>query len=323
LIVLHSIEEASSVFPNGSVLTWGNFDGMHLGHQALARAAVSRAGQLGLPSVVMTFEPRPAVFFRGDDAPKAITDIDDKLALLERQGVDYALALPFDADIANLSPEEFLNFLPVQTFRARAMVLGYDPAFGRNRRGNFGFLQAQAPRFGYALEQIPPVYLRGRPISSTWIRDELAKGNLDELPGLLGRQHSVHGEVQTGFQRGRALGFATANLEPDRLLLPPNGVYACLAKMDREKKYFAAACNLGSNPSFGNRKVSLEAHLLDFTGEIYGENLRLYFLKYLRAEKHFSNARELCAQISSDVQNTGEIAAKVTAVPNFQKVYPL
>jgi riboflavin kinase/FMN adenylyltransferase len=323
VIVLHGIEEASSVFPNGSVLTWGNFDGMHLGHQALTRAAVSRAGKLGLPSVVMTFEPRPAVFFRGDDAPKAIADIDDKLALLERQGVDYVLTLPFDADIANLSPEEFLKFLPVQTFRARAMVLGYDPAFGRDRQGNFEFLQALAPRFGYALERIQPVYLRGRPISSTWIRDELAGGNLAGLPDLLGRQHSVHGEVQAGFQRGRGLGFATANLAPDRLLLPPNGVYACLAKPGREKKYFAAACNLGSNPSFGNRKISLEAHLLDFTGEIYGENLRLYFLKYLRAERHFANTRELCAQISSDVQNTGEIVSRAVAVPNFQEVYPL
>jgi riboflavin kinase/FMN adenylyltransferase len=203
------------------------------------------------------------------------------------------------------------------------MVLGYDLAFGRNRQGSFSFLQAQAPCFGYALEQIQPVYLRGRPISSTWIRDELEGGNLAELPGLLGRQHSVHGEVQAGFQRGRALGFATANLAPERLLLPPNGVYACLARLNREKKYFAAACNLGLNPSFGNRKVSLEAHLLNFTGEIYGKNLRLYFLKYLRAEKHFANAHELCAQIRSDVQSTGEIVSSAAAGPNFPEIYPL
>jgi riboflavin kinase/FMN adenylyltransferase len=323
LIVLHGAEEASSVFPVGSVLTWGNFDGMHLGHQALIRAAVSKAGELKLPSVVMTFKPHPAVFFRGGSAPKAIADLQDKLVLLERQGVDYVLTLPFNLDIANLSPEEFLKFLPLQTLNAKAMVLGYDLAFGRNRQGNFAFLQVQSSRFGYGLEQIPPVYLQGRPISSTWIRNELAGGNLDKLPALLGRQHSVHGAVQAGFRRGRALGFATANLDPGELLLPPEGVYACLARLNREKRTIAAACNLGLNPSFGGSTKSLEAHLIDFTKEIYGENLRLYFISYLRGEKTFSTPQELGGQISLDVRKTREIIEKITAEPAFPEIYPL
>jgi riboflavin kinase/FMN adenylyltransferase len=323
LIVLHSAEEASSDFPLGSVLTWGNFDGMHLGHQALIRATISKAEELDLPSVVMTFNPHPAVFFRGGGAAKSIADIQDKLVLLERLGVDYALMLPFNLNIANLGPEEFLQFLPAQTLNAKAMVLGYDLAFGRNRQGNFGFLQARSSKFGYVLEQIPPVYLQGRPISSTWIRNELAGGNLDKLPALLGRQHSVHGAVRAGFRRGRVLGFATANLDPGELLLPPEGVYACLARLNREKINIAAACNLGLNPSFGGGTKSLEAHLIDFTREIYGENLRLYFIKRLRGEKAFSTPQELSVQISLDVQKTREIIAKVSADHAFPEIYPL
>jgi riboflavin kinase/FMN adenylyltransferase len=323
LIVLHSTGEAASVFSRGSVLTWGNFDGMHLGHQALIRAAARKAGELELPFVVMTFKPHPAVFFRGNSAPKAIADIQDKLDLLERQGVDYALVLPFNLDVANLGPEEFLKFLPLQILNAKAMVLGYDLSFGRNRQGNFGFLQARSAKFGYGLEQVPPVYLQGRPISSTWVRRELAGGNLDKLPALLGRQHSVHGAVQAGFRRGRALGFATANLAPGELLLPPDGVYACLARLKRGKRNIAAACNLGLNPSFGGGTRSLEAHLIDFTEDIYGEDLRLYFIDYLRGEKAFSTPQELGGQISLDVRETREIIAKVTADPAFTEIYPL
>ncbi|MDR2825323.1 MAG: riboflavin biosynthesis protein RibF, partial [Deltaproteobacteria bacterium] len=188
---------------------------------------------------------------------------------------------------------------------------------------NFDFLQSRAAKFGFSLEQISPVYFQGKPVSSTWIRDELARGNLAKLPALLGRQHSVHGAVQAGFQRGRALGFATANLAPGALLLPPNGVYACLARLNDDKKYIVAACNLGFNPSFGNSKISLEAHLLDFTGEIYGQDLRLYFVDYLRAEKIFATPQELGEQIQSDVQKTREIIAKVRAGRNFAEVYPL
>jgi riboflavin kinase/FMN adenylyltransferase len=312
-----------SLFKNGSVLTWGNFDGMHLGHKALVRTTVSKAKELNLPSVVMTFEPRPAVFFNGENAPKAIADLHDKLALLERLDVDYTLVLPFNLDIANLTPEEFLKFLPVQSLNAKTMILGYDLTFGRNRQGTFGFLQSQSDKFGYNLEQIAPVYAHGRPISSTWIRDELSKGNFMKLPELMGRQHSVHGAVQPGFQRGRVMGFATANLDPGTLLLPPCGVYACLARLESSNSYFAAACNLGFNPSFGNAKISLEAHLLNFTGEIYDRDLRLYFINYLRPEKNFSSPQELRLQINSDVQKTREIIAGVTADSHFSEIYPL
>ncbi|MDL2307700.1 bifunctional riboflavin kinase/FAD synthetase [Desulfovibrio sp. OttesenSCG-928-C06] len=332
--VFYSLEEASAGLSSGvissasgiarpaSVLTWGNFDGVHLGHQSLLRALVAKAKNLGLPSVVMTFTPRPAVFFNAGYAPKAIADLDDKLALLEKCGVDYTLVLPFTSEIASLAPVEFLEKLALYGLGAKALVLGYDVAFGRGREGNFDFLNERRHKYGFELDQVPPYYLGERAVSSTWIREELAQGSLDSLPALLGRQHSVHGTVQPGYQRGRSvLGFATANLDPGPLLLPPNGVYACLARCDGA--YYAAATNLGFNPSFGGDKISLEAHILDFSGEIYGKDLRLYFIERLRGEKTFSSPDELGLQITKDVQRTRDVIGEVLSTPDFSARYPL
>ena len=332
--ILYNLEEANAELKSGVIsdasgnarpvcaLTWGNFDGVHLGHQFLLAALAAKAKSLGLPSVVMTFAPRPAVFFNGEYAPKALADQDDKLALLERCGVDYTLVLPFTSEIAALEPCEFVEKLALHGLGAKALVLGYDVAFGRARLGNFEYLQGRCHTYGFALEQVPPHYLNGRAVSSTWVREELAQGNLAALPSLLGRQHSVHGTVQPGFQRGRSvLGFATANLDPGPLLLPPNGVYACLARCDGA--YYAAATNLGFNPSFGGGKVSLEAHILDFSGEIYGKDLRLYFIERLRAEKTFSSPEELGKQITQDVQKTRAVIEAVLADQNFAALYPL
>ncbi|MDR2893147.1 MAG: bifunctional riboflavin kinase/FMN adenylyltransferase [Deltaproteobacteria bacterium] len=353
MIILQNAAQAAelsqNVFSRGTVLTWGNFDGVHLGHQALIRATAAKASELGLPSVIMTFEPRPAQFFAPDKAPKSIVDLEDKLALLAGLGIDYTLVLPFDAATAGLEAGEFLRLLPLQTLRAKAMVLGYDLAFGRHRQGDFEFLRGHAAEYGYTLEQIPPLLADGQAISSTRIRRELAAGRLDELPRLLGRRHSVHGPVRHGFQRGRNLvGFATANLDPGGLLLPPNGVYACLARQTsqagppqrsfqggqelpasqarqngRGGQYWTAACNLGLNPSFGGNQTSLEAHLLDFSGDIYGADLRLYFIEYLRAEKTFAGPEELGRQIGLDVERTRAATAKELADPLFSQIYPL
>lgn len=337
MITLRNLGEAAAAFGdasiNSTVLTWGTFDGMHRGHQALIAAARARADALGLPLLVLTFEPRPAVFFN-PEAPRSVADLEDRLALLSGLGVDYTLVLPFDRELASLDAEVFLRGLVLGSLRARSLVLGYDLSFGSRGLGDYEFLRSRAAGHGFQLEIIEPLRVKseawpeGRAISSTWVRERLAAGDLAGLPPLLGRQHSVHGKVLHGYRRGHDLGFATANLDPGPLLLPPPGIYACLAALPKingakDGKFAAAACNLGTNPSFGNGKVSLEAHLLDFSGDIYGQDLRLYFIKRLRSETAFPNPEDLARQIGLDVRQTREIIGEALRDPDFARLYPL
>ena len=337
MITLRNLGEAAAAFDaasvRGTVVTWGTFDGMHRGHQALIAAARARADALGLPLLVLTFEPRPAVFFNPAGAPRSVADLEDRLALLAGLpdlGVDYTLVLPFNRELAALGAEDFLRDLVLGSLRARSLVLGYDLSFGSRGLGDYEFLHDRAEGYGFELEIIEPLRFNtdngseGRVISSTWVRERLAAGDLAGLPPLLGRQHSVHGKVLHGYRRGHDLGFATANLDPGPLLLPPPGIYACLAAgAAMAGKFAAAACNLGTNPSFGNDKVSLEAHLLDFSGDIYGQDLRLYFIKRLRTETAFPSPEDLARQIGLDVRQTREIIGEVLRDPDFARLYPL
>ncbi|MDR1124488.1 MAG: riboflavin biosynthesis protein RibF [Deltaproteobacteria bacterium] len=330
MITLHSLEEASAALgaagAGGTTLTWGTFDGMHRGHQALIAAARARANALGLPLLALTFEPRPAVFFNPAGAPRSLADLEDRLAILAGLGVDYSLVLPFERGLAAMAAEDFLRGLVLDRLKARSLVLGYDLSFGSRGLGDYEFLRSRAESYGFSLEIIEPLRLmpEGRVISSTWVRERLAAGDLAGLPPLLGRQHSVHGRVLHGCRRGHDLGFATANLDPGPLLLPPPGIYACLAAgAAMQGKAAGAACNLGTNPSFGNGKVSLEAHLLDFSGDIYGQDLRLYFIKKLRTETAFPGPADLARQIGLDVRQTREILGAARRDPAFAELYPL
>lgn len=324
-----SLAAVAPFVEQGSVVTWGNFDGVHLGHQALLRALSSRARALGLPSVAVTFDPHPSVFFNGSSAPHLITDLADRLTLLEQLGLDHCLVLAFDAAFAGQSPEEFVKSVMADGLRARAVILGYDVGFGEKRRGGMEKLAELGKKYGFNAEQTPPTLGPGGPhedglvpVSSTGLREAIKNGDFGLALRLMGRMHSVHSLVEHGAGRGGGLlGFPTANIDPGPLLLPPHGVYACLVKSDGA--FYNAAVNLGVNPSFNGARPSLEAHILDFDGDLYGREIRLYFLRFLRSERRFGAIDELTAQIALDVENAARIAAQARQAPNFDTLYPL
>lgn len=309
------------VYP-GFAVSWGNYDGVHIGHADLIRQLVRRASALELPSVLLTFSPRPAEFFLGAKAPRALVDIEDKLALLAGYGLDYVLVMPFDADFAALTATEFVHDFLVGKMQAKYLLLGHDTNFGAGRSGGAEFLQGLQDTHGFIVEQMNSVMFEGCAVCSTLIRKLIAAGELGSAQKLLGRTHSVHGRVAHGAGRGGSLlGFPTANLDPGALLLPPHGVYACLAKIGAS--FYPAAVNLGINPSFTGEKPSLEAHILDFTADLYGDEIRLYFEKYLRAEKRFENMQYLMQQIEADVSETRELITARKAEPGFLAEHPL
>lgn len=327
MITFRNLQEISAVLPQGSVVSWGNYDGVHLGHQALIKELTAKAKGLGLPSVIITFEPHPALFFSGGKAPHLIADYDDRLALIDKQGVDYALVLPFDEEFARQTPDEFVKNVLVGELKAKAVILGHDLSFGKNRAGGFEAMQALATRHGFSIGRTKAVMPEAQnngsaPVASTVVRAAIKAGDVYKATSLLGRVHSVHGRVRHGMQRGKGLlGFPTANIDPGPLLLPPHGVYACLAVLDG--KFYPAATNLGVNPSFDGTTPSLEAHMLDFEGDLYGHELRLYFLHFLRPEQKFETIEQLKEQIGRDVEKTRQIAAKAMQVEDFSTLFPL
>ena len=330
MLAFTDLRELAPLLCQGSVVSWGNFDGVHLGHQALLRAVVSRSRGMQAPAVVVTFDPHPAVFFNGGGAPHSITDTADKLALLSRLDVDYTLVLPFTAKFAKQTPEEFVKNILADGLKAKAVILGYDVGFGKNRQGGIERLAELGAEHGFSAEKMPPTLgpsgpydkADAVPVSSTGVREAIKDGEVDRAARLLGRVHSVHSIVEHGAGRGNSLlGFPTANIDPGTLLLPPHGVYACLVKCEDE--FYSAAVNLGFNPSFNGARPSLEAHILDFDGNLYGKKIRIYFLRFLRAEKKFGSIQDLTEQIGLDVENTARVAAQARQTANFETLYPL
>ncbi|MDR2050911.1 MAG: riboflavin biosynthesis protein RibF [Deltaproteobacteria bacterium] len=334
------LREIVPLLGGGSVVSWGNFDGVHLGHQALLSRLAGAGASLGLPSVALTFDPHPDAFF-SRNAPRPLADPGDKLALISRLGVDYALVLPFDAAFARQSPRDFARDILVASLRAKAVILGYDLGFGRSREGGFNLLRGLGLEYGFSVEQTSAVRIeakaregtpsaRALPVSSTRIREAVGRGDFEEAAAMLGRVYSVRGPVRWGARRGGSLlGFPTANLDPGPLLLPPHGVYACLAACGG--LFYPAAANLGLNPSFetgsgadsAGPSPSLEAYMLDFEGDIYGRELRLYFLRFLRPERRFADAAALREQIGLDVSETRALAEAALAADNFSTLFPL
>jgi riboflavin kinase/FMN adenylyltransferase len=273
---------------------------VHLGHQALVAAAVERARAGGGVVVVLTFDPHPARVLSPDRAPAALSTPAQKEELLAGLGVDRLAVLPFDARVAGLDPEAFARQVLVGALGARHVVVGETFRFGRRRAGDARGLAALGERLGFVVQAIPPVVAEGEPISSSRVRDALARGDVRSARALLGRPYFVDGAVVRGDGRGRAIGVPTANLLPENEVLPGRGVYAarCLVP---GRGWSGAVVNLGHRPTFGGGPTTLEAHLLDFEGDIYGMRVRLEFHGRVRGEKRFEGAEALVARIRQDV----------------------
>jgi riboflavin kinase/FMN adenylyltransferase len=289
----------------GTVVTIGAYDGVHLGHRALIGRVRSMAATLGCASAVVTFDRHPATVVRPESAPKLLTDLEQKLELLAEAGLDYAYVVHFDEARSKESPEDFVHEVLVGCLNARAVVVGHDFHFGHGRRGNVPLLQAMGAELGF---DVLGMSLVGddQPISSTRIRGLLLDGDVAGAARLLGRPHEVRGTVEHGDHRGRELGFPTANVAvPTEILLPADGIYAgWYARPDGSR--LPAAISLGRRPTFYDDAHAslLEAHLLDFSGDLYGERARVQFVARLRGEERFDRIEDLVAQMQRDVAAT-------------------
>lgn len=298
-----------SPWPNErAVVTIGAYDGVHRGHRAVIAQVQARAAELGARSVVVTFDRHPASVIRPDAAPRLLTNPAQKLELLADTGVDATVVVPFSPEQARETPVDFVERVIVNALRTQAVIVGSDFHFGHMRQGNITLLRELGERHDFTCE---PVVLVPRadgvdePISSTAIRRALAGGEIETATRLLGRAFEVRGIVVTGDQRGRTIGFATANVEiPNGMCLPSDGVYAGLYRRPDGSEH-ACAINLGRRPTFYvNAEHSLlEAHLLDFAGDLYGEDAAVTFVAFLRSEKQFAGIDELKTQLKLDVEH--------------------
>ena len=298
---------------HASCATIGNFDGVHLGHQKLIARVRDRARILKISSVVITFDPHPLRVLVDKKTPPFITLTEQKLELISKLEVDYVLCIKFTKDLAALKPEEFVQKYLVNGLKLKELIIGYDYAFGKGRRGNFELLNKLGEKFGFAVEQLPPVMVDGAIVSSTRIRDMVQAGMVWEARKLLGRFYRVQGKVITGQKRGGPLlGFPTANICLKDELFPKTGVYAVWVEVLGQ--VYPGVANIGYNPTFGNDYLSVEAHILNFKQNIYGQDIRVHFVQRLRSEKKFSGLNKLKRQIQADI----ELGQKILSSPEAQ-----
>ena len=291
----------------GSVVTIGAYDGVHLGHQAVIGAVRARAATLGTVSAVVTFDRHPAMVVRPESAPKLLTDLPQRLELLASTGIDYTLVIHFDADRAAESAEDFVREVLVDCLQARAVVVGHDFHFGRDRGGSVPLLQRMGAELGFDVLGIMLVAGgdANEVVSSTRVRSLLGAGDVAAAALLLGRAYEVRGVVQDGDKRGRELGFPTANVAvPDDILLPADGIYAGWYERPGGIVH-PAALSVGRRPTFYEvaHASLLEAYLLDFEGDLYGEPAKVSFVARLRGEAKFDSVDALVAQMSADVDD--------------------
>ena len=287
----------------------GNFDGVHRGHLALLERARARAAATGGESAVLTFDPHPAQLLAPDLAPRLITTLDRKLELIAAAGIDVAVVEPFDRELAALPPDEFARAVLADAMLARSVVVGFDFTFGHRRAGTTAVLRDLGRTLGFDVDVVDAFTVDGLVASSTRVRSFVGEGNMAGARLLLGRDFDVSGRVVHGAGRGRGLGIPTANIDPETPLLPASGIYAVWVELlDGGGARLPAAASLGTNPTFeGSSDLRLEAHILDFDGDLYGQRLRVGFVDRLRGERRFPGADELMAQIHQDIADTRRI----------------
>jgi riboflavin kinase / FMN adenylyltransferase len=285
----------------GTVLTVGTFDGVHRGHWQVLQEIRRRAAATGRRSVMLTFHPHPLRIVRPEHAPPLLTTPVEKKEILAESGVDYAVFLPFTPVLARYSPRRFVEEILLARLGVEELVIGYDHGFGRGRSGDVETLKEIGRELGFAVDVVAPVETEGEPISSTRIRRALQEGDVERARGGLGRPYSIRGLVVRGEGRGKTLGFPTANLAVTTggKLIPPPGIYAVRGLLRRGT--YPGALHVGPRPTFRGSPPSIELHLMDFDGDLYGEEVRVDFIRYLREVRPFSSVEALIGQIREDV----------------------
>lgn len=290
----------------GGAITIGNFDGVHRGHQALVAAVRQAAVRVGGPAVVVTFDPPPAaLLYPRPDKAIPLTTLTERAALLQSSGADHVVVLTANASLLSLSPEAFVEDVIVRLFAARAVAEGYNFHFGRGRTGDTRVLRRLCQQTGIAFDEVPECSVQGEPVSSSRVRTALNEGNVSLTRELLGRPYRITGSVISGAQRGRTIGFPTANVGEIPTLVPATGVYAVRATV--QGTTYSAAANIGPNPTFGEDARKIEVHILDFSGDVYGQPIAVEFIARLRETRPFASVDELVTQLHQDIS-----AARVT-----------
>ncbi len=297
-------DELDEVFSK-SVVTLGNFDGVHRGHQKLLELTRLQAERLDAHSVVITFDPHPVELFKPEIFQK-IQLLPEKLASIEKSGVDNCVVMAFNRRLANYSPRDFVEQFLVQRFGLKHIFIGYDTTFGKQRAGDPEMMKRLGLEFGFETTIVPAVLHEEQPISSSRIRRSVLVGDVEEAGELLGHPFQIGGEVVRGFGCGGSLlGFPTANLNTGRRLTPKKGVYAVRVRLGEE--CYSGALSVGTNPTFGQQELSVEVHILDFDRDIYGEQLTLEFVRRMRDEKRFDGVEALKAQLRRDIEATRHV----------------
>jgi len=301
------IRDFSALTPKhkGAVVALGNFDGVHLGHRAILQNAIALAKQYNVPAAVMTFEPHPREFFAKDGKKLRITSFHSKVQSFADMGIELLFLVRFNARFASLSPESFVTDVLHRDLEAKHIVTGYNFAFGKNRGGDTAFLKMQAERLGFRFTACDAVQdTAGATISSSAIRECLAKGDIKKASALLGRPYSIDGKVRHGQQKGRELGFPTANLSLGRLFAPRYGVYAVRFTAETQPHHqYTGVANLGIRPTFDLTEPLLEVHGFDMNRQLYGERITVELVEFLRDEQRFENIESLKSQIAKDCQH--------------------
>jgi len=288
-------------FANGIVLTLGNFDGVHRGHKAIIEETKKIARVENLPFVLMTFAPHPVAVLKPEIAPFCITTFAQKAELIGKLAPDLLLVMKFDSALAMLLPEDFVKKIMVENLKTRHVVIGHDFNFGRARAGNAEYLQKKAAEYGFGFTQLAPQKLN-EPFSSTLIRNHIRKGEMKEAEILLGHQFAIEGVVLHGDEKGREIGFPTANLVLGDYVRPKFGVYAVKTQIEKDGPWHKSIANIGIRPTIGGDKELLEAHILDWSENIYGQTIRVALQEFIREEMRFANLDELKKQIALDME---------------------
>ncbi len=289
----------------GSTLAIGNFDGIHLGHQAILRAAVSRAHEIGAVATILTFDPTPQKVLRPDSAPLRVSTTEQRLGCFAEIGIDAAVVLPFTHDLARLSPQEFVDQILVRDLQVRAVFVGENFRFGHKQAGNARMLLLLGAERGFDVVILPPVIHKGEVVSSTIIRREIACGDVGHAARLLGRPFVLSGKVVSGTGTGRRFLFPTLNLAPEQELLPARGVYVTRTLIEGETRTRRSVTNVGVRPTFNGSTLSVETHVIESLGEATRGRIEVHFWKRLREEKKFNGPEELRAQIAQDIAAAG------------------
>ncbi len=293
--------------PRGGIATIGNFDGVHLGHRRILETVVARARETGRPSIAITFEPHPLSVLRPDYAPRRLQTLRQKEEAIESLGVENLLVIPFTRDFSLTEPEEFVRSVLSERLAVSELFLGSHFAFGRGKRGNLALLTRMGPECGFIASGVEEVFFEGEPISSTRIRTAIARGEIERANAMLGRDYELDGLVARGERVGRKIGYPTINLEPENELHPADGVYVTQIDLRSFGRRFDCVTNIGRRPTvYEDYATTIETYVLDFSADVYGEKVRLFFFARLREERKFPSMTDLSEQIARDIEATRE-----------------